>query len=396
MLNPTQRLARDFARLYECKGKEATTRVLGEALKKKEILPHEFSFKALAEECVEGGREWVAGMDPRSEGGLQEASQAVDSSAFSNITGQIVYSAIMDAYDQVPNTISSAIPVMPTRLSGEKIPGISLLADNAEIVDEGEAYPTYGLSEDYIETPQTVKRGFIVPVTKEAIFFDRTNLVLQRASDVGTSMRTNKEKRAIDCLIDSDTGVVNRVVADHRHKWKGTSYASFQATTPWVNIKTSNTLTDWTDIDNDNQLWANMTDPYTGEPIQINARTIIVCPETEMVARSILTATLLQLGNAASTAPVMFGPNLVSGYSLLSSAQLKARLSADSQATTHWYIADLAKAFVYMENWPITLSQQGAGSEDEFNRDIVVKFKASERGAYFVKNPRYVIKNTVA
>ena len=38
-----------------------------------------------------------------------------------------------------------------------------------------------GFGEDYIETPSTTKRGFIVPVTKEAIFFDRTHLVLSRA-----------------------------------------------------------------------------------------------------------------------------------------------------------------------------------------------------------------------
>ena len=43
----------------------------------------------------------------------------------------------------------------------------------------GMPYPHLGFGEDYIETPSTTKRGFIVPVTKEAIFFDRTHLVLQ-------------------------------------------------------------------------------------------------------------------------------------------------------------------------------------------------------------------------
>jgi hypothetical protein len=62
-------------------------------------------------------------------------------------------------------------------------------------------YPSLGFGEDYIETPQTTKRGFIVPVTKEAIFFDRTNLILQRAAEVGEVLGLNKEKRLIDLLI---------------------------------------------------------------------------------------------------------------------------------------------------------------------------------------------------
>jgi hypothetical protein len=47
-----------------------------------------------------------------------------------------------------------------------------------------------------------------------------------------------------------------------------------------------------------------------------------------------------------------------------------------------------------MENWPITVTQSAAGSEADFNQDIVVRFKASERGAAAVLNPRYVVKCT--
>lgn len=44
-------------------------------------------------------------------------------------------------------------------------------------------YPNIGFSEDYIETPSTSKHGLIVPVTREAVFFDRTNLILSRAAN---------------------------------------------------------------------------------------------------------------------------------------------------------------------------------------------------------------------
>jgi len=59
-----------------------------------------------------------------------------------------------------------------------------------------------------------------------------------------------------------------------------------------------------------------------------------------------------------------------------------------------WFIGDFRKAFAYMENWPITVTQSPPGSEAEFNQDIVVRFKASERGAAAVINPRYVVMST--
>jgi len=47
-----------------------------------------------------------------------------------------------------------------------------------------------------------------------------------------------------------------------------------------------------------------------------------------------------------------------------------------------------------MENWPITVTQSPLGSEADFTQDIVVRFKASERGTPAVINPRYVVKCT--
>ena len=66
---------------------------------------------------------------------------------------------------------------------------------------------------------------------------------------------------------------------------------------------------------------------------------------------------------------------------------------AAADAKKWWFMGDFRKAFAYMENWPITVTQSPVNSEAEFNSDIVVRFKASERGAAAVINPRYVVKN---
>ena len=145
----------------------------------------------------------------------------------------------------------------------ERLSGVSELGDAAQVVNEGKPYPTAGVNEDWVDLPRMLKRGFIVPVTKEALFFDQTAQVLRNSSDLGRSFGINKEKRAIDCVIDENTTA-------HRYKWRDATYATYQGTTPWINIKTGNALVDWTDIDAVEQLFANMTDPNTGVSLAIS------------------------------------------------------------------------------------------------------------------------------
>ena len=73
--------------------------------------------------------------------------------------------------------------------------------------------------------------------------------------------------------------------------------------------------------------------------------------------------------------------------------QLQAQFGLDaSDAGGYWFYGDPA-AFAYMENWPITVVQSPTNSEAEFTQDIVVRFKASERGAPAVMEPRRIIRN---
>ena len=78
--------------MYQSLGPERTVKHLREALRAGEPKAGDFSLRELAEATV--GPEWVKRMDPRGDGGVRllEAGDAVDVTAFSNITGQIVYS----------------------------------------------------------------------------------------------------------------------------------------------------------------------------------------------------------------------------------------------------------------------------------------------------------------
>jgi hypothetical protein len=379
---------RELKRRYDLDGAEKTVAHLSEALQERHLAPEDFSIRDLAEVLVPDGHHWVRALDPRSGAGVALLeSEGIDASAFLNIAGQLVYSKIMDAYRQEAFVVSRLVSTVPTRMSGEKIPGASRIADTVDEVAQGMPYPSLGFGEDYIETPATAKRGFIVPVTREAIFFDRTHLVLSRAAEVGEILGLNKEKRLLDLLI----GVTNN------YKWKGVSYNTYQAAAPWINVKTANELIDWTDVDNAEQLFAEMLDPATGEPILVRGTTVLVMPAYRHAAHRIFNAEeITYTGTSANTATTAANP--LGGYRVYESRLAYRRIVASGQtaadAKKWWFVGDFNKAFAYMENWPITVTQSPVNSEADFENDIVVRFKASERGAAAVLNPRYVVKNT--
>src|SRR5262245_25951649 len=296
---------RELKRRYELDGADQTVRHLTEALGAGDLRAEEFSIRDLAEALVPDGREWVRLLDPRSAGGVSvlESSDGVDVTAFLNIAGQVIYSKIMEAYTQEAFVVSKLVDTIPTRLDGEKIPGISRVIDSIEEVGPGMPYPHLGFGDDYIETPSTTKRGFIVPVTKEAIFFDRTHLVLARAAEVGEVLGLNKEKRLIDLVI----GVTNN------YKWKGTTYNTYQTATPWINTLATNELVDWTNVDKAEQLFADILDPNTGEPVLVRGTTILVTPAYRYAAHRVFYGTELKFTATGSTTTTV-AANPLSGY----------------------------------------------------------------------------------
>lgn len=379
---------KELKRRYQLDGGERTVEHLSEALREKHLVAEDFSIRDLAEALVPDGGEWVRTLDPRSGGThVLEAADGVDTTAFQSVAGQVIYSKILDAYAQQAFVVSKLVDTVPTRLDGEKIPGVGRLEDVDAEVGPGMPFPHVGFGEDYIETPATTKRGFIVPVTKEAIFFDRTNLILRRASEVGELLGLNKEKRLLDLVI----GVTNN------YKWRGTSYDTYQTSGDWVNELASNELVDWENVDAAEQLLADILDPNTGEPVLVSGTTVLVMPAYRHAAHRVFNAAEIQY-SAASSATSTLAANPLGNYTVAESRLAYRRIVASGEtaadAKKWWFLGDFRKAFAYMENWPITVTQAPRGSEAEFAQDIVLRFKASERGAAAVIDPRFVVKCT--
>ncbi|NLE38460.1 MAG: hypothetical protein GX621_10590 [Pirellulaceae bacterium] len=383
---------RELRRQYELDGPAKTVAHLSEALAQGHLKANDFSIRDLAEGLIPDGHEWVRGLDPRNAGGanLLESGDGVDTTAFLNVTGQVVYSRILEAYRHESFVVSRLVDTIPTRLDGERIPGVGRIGDDVTEVHPGMPYPNVGFGEDYIETPATAKHGLIVPVTKEAIFFDRTHLILSRAAEVGEVLGLNKEKRLVDLV----TGATN----NYRHN--GTAYDTYYSAADnqaWVNELAGNELVDWTNVDAAEQLFAEILDPTTGEPVLVRANSVLVMPAYRHAAHRVFNAAQIAY-TGADRETTTTAANPLGNYKVVESRLAYRRVvaagTAAADAKKWWFVGDFRKAFAYMENWPITVTQSPLGSEADFNQDVVVRFKASERGAAAVINPRYVVKCT--
>lgn len=388
----------DLRRVSEKYGPKVVVKHLGAALRAKKLRPSDLSLKDLAESLITSrdgrpvGRAWVRRLGPQKSGNftlLESSAAGVMLSNFNDITGQIFYNELMQAYTGAEFVGSRLTKTMKTNLSGEKIAGIGGITESVDEVAESMPYPEVGFASDWIETPATTKRGFIISVTKETIFFDRTGQVLERAASVGEVLARKKEKMILDLVL----GIVNN------YKWRGTSYNTYLTSGNWINSRTGVSLTDWSTIDATEQLFNDMLEPNTGEPIVVNPRQILHMPAKRHQFRQITKATTLETLTNSSTEK-RIGPNTLNPYELIESPYAYRRVMYNgggsaitgANAANWWIMGEFQKAFGYAENWPITVVQAPNNSEPEFKQDIVLRWKASERGIPFVRNPRYVVK----
>ncbi len=308
--------------------------------------------------------------DPQNQT-LQEAMGAVDASAFAGITGQLLIERVLAAFTAEEFVVSKLIPTLPTRLNGERIPGVALPRDPGEdfvVAEEMDELHYVGFTEEYVQTPATVKRQLGIAVTKEAIFFDRTGLVLDRASYVGTILGLRKEKNLILTLIGANNTFQEKRTGDSAAVSLPT-YMAADDNGRWVNHIDGNPLNDWTNINAAEQQFSQMLDPNTGEPIVLPGRRVLIAPQVQALSLNQLMQAqavwrFSQGGTNPGAAPAVgwanTGKNPLMDLDIVmaTSRQLMRQImltldSSEADAAGYWWYGDPA-AFAYMENWPIT------------------------------------------
>jgi len=335
--------------LVEQVGEQGAVRIIGELLEEKKMIPEDFSIKEI----------W----------------EAVSSDIFPTITGQLINKKVIDAYNLYPTIGDQLVTTVPSNMEVERIVGLTDV-DGVERVLEGAAYNDTELGEKYV-TIVNQKFGRTISITEEAIMFDRTNQLLQRAQMIGEKAAYEKEKMIVQKAIDvnSDAYSVSGV--------PGVLYRSTASGLHKVNLSTSSPFGE-AGLEAVYKLMHTMTDDngdYTG----INtANLILLVPQDLMVeAMQMQKSTLVPEGteNAVNTFQGAFRAVLTSQW-----------ITANNSTT--WYLGDFKRNLWWTEVWPIQTMTLAQGSYDEFKRDIKAQYKVRFFGGCGAIDHKHVYKCT--
>jgi hypothetical protein len=406
---------RERVQMFDKLGPAQTKTRLTEALDDGDLRADDFDFCELGEACF--GSEFRRACDPNRQSTdatrflrIKEAEDGLDYTAFLNITGRVISNRVMEGFNEESAIAPTLIDLETNvRLKNERRPGIQAMGDDSEVVHPGMPYPRQTLGEKYQDFADNDKRGLIVPITKECLFFvGFSGEILRQAGDLGAVLGRSKDRRCWNVIL----GIANNFTYGWRGQTTPRAYNTYNnthldsngavVTQAAVDARTAVPvvpqnihgwpLNTWRDIDRAERLFDRMVNPDNGEPIDIGGATIIVMPAAYARARSIITATEDRWQVGVNT---RITPNPASGYQLAPPSRrarsILNRTGDYGDPDSVWLLGDFKKAFVYRENWPLTVVQAPLNSEAEFEQDIVVRYKASERGGCWVKRPHYVV-----
>jgi hypothetical protein len=320
-------------------------------------------------------------------------SQFANISAFNAATAGLLEARMLEMYTRPMFVLTNVVETIPSNKRQEKLIGIGMVGDTAEERKPGNPHHRINVSERYVTSPITINRGNGVDVTREAVMFDLTRELLTQAETASETLGLRKEYLITDCVI----GVTNTYTYD------GTTYNTYLTSGNWINKITGNALSDWTNFNAANQLFAQMTDQETGQPIEIDVKQVLVMPYKEMSSRYVFNFTGLE-NTSSDLTRRGFAPNPLGGgrYEFLPPSKYAYKRATDAtglnlsatNAQVYWWLGDFTKAFAWVQNLPLTIVRATATDYQMADRGLMFSLFADEMGTAMVKDPRYVVLST--
>jgi hypothetical protein len=309
-------------------------------------------------------------------------TEGLTPSAFPKITGALINKVVQEAYDLEYGVGDQLVTVIPSSVNDETIVGFGEDMQMKE-VPAGIEYEEGSITEKYHKIKNT-KKGRIISLTEEMVKFDQTGQMVMRARRVGEAAKSDREKTILNAVL----GVTNTgLLAAWRPAGTAATLYSNTSTDPYTTATQDNlgaeALVDETDLDTAMALFGAMTDEY-GLPMLINPKILFVPLALKGAGYKICYSG--QSVKASNPAGVK---NIYSdmGVTCLSSSFIDQLVS-----TTAWYFGDFKRQFVYTEVFPLQVLQAKAGNDQEFERDIIFRFKARYMGGCGAVSNRYVVK----
>lgn len=351
----------------------------------------DFGLRPLFEALVPGGQHHIKHMGSHRDymnlcGQISfTEADGTTSRDFADVTHELLSATAMAAYSRPIFIGSQLVTTMPSDLKTERMAKMAALGDEAGIVAEGEPFPIAKRGTDYVDIGEAKKRGFQLPITREAVFFNRTQQAIDDATEVSTAMALRKERRILD--------VVTGQVQNWQPKQSNLSTNTFQTGgggDAFDNTVSSNGLTNYLAIDAVRAKARNMVDPSNGERIVLGPMPQTLIPD-EISGQVYAWMNAPEHRETVGSIQTV-GPNPVQRYQ--QSVVTNEYVSERTGSGTTWFHGNAPKAFVYKEHWAYSLIRVPANSHYMATHDLVADLVASEFGDPFVVNPRYWFKCT--
>lgn len=320
----------------------------------------------------------------------EEAATYSDGSAFANVTGQFFFNAVTTRYMAADFTVSPLFREIPSTLfRGEKFAGISNINQVLTPTLPGRDLPVLAPTEDYTEGPAQRHIGALVDLTIELVRGDRTGEIMEMAGKLGECIGVNDELEAVGTLMD-----VNSTRTEH--KWKGTTYATYQSSTPWVNTVTSNPIVSIANLNAAYVALQNILDPFTGLPTTLppGRLKLVVTPDYALIAQRLMRGTQYRTGTASSSNEITISDFPPFEADIVVSKYLGYLCDQNSLPRSTWYLGIMDAAFSWQVGMPLTVSEAVPNAGDLFRKSLAASYKAERYKTSFAFNPRFVIKNT--
>lgn len=331
-----------------------------------------------------------------------ESNAAVMSQAFATMTGQLISSKVLEAYNAVPSVADTLMSTMTgQRLRNQRLAGLTHIGGGFDDINEGHPYPETDFSEKYIVTSET-KHGGMLAITEELLTFDQTGEIYRRASGMGEALRNKLERTKIRALCDTQD-VKNDGSSIYVWRPSGTGetlYATDGSNLNYIGsggvsgFNSASPLVDYTDLDLVRVYRATkaVDDRIDGtaRPIGgINSNLTLLVPEGKRsVANNIVFPSQMATVPSSSGGTEFYHQNPVSGFvSRVVSSPYVDEINGDD-----YYVGDFAKQFLWTEVWPVQTFVQGSNSESAFGNDVILRIKARYFGGLSALESRWVTK----
>lgn len=336
-------------------GRRTAYRELGAEVKKlveeKKLDPMRVSFKALWEQLV-------------TERGLEEN---IVSSAFPTIAGEIISTVMIQAFQAFPRSGDRLVRTVPSKLKTSMIVGWKAIGRISQ-VNEREPYGQTVPPDEKTVTIENKKYGGLMDLTKEAIFFDQTGELIDRARGLGEEGARYRDEIIMNKVCDVNDDALSGTVL----------YSGGNS-----NLLTTNPLgtTGW---ENAHVELMSKKDDNTSKPIWVMGdRPIMVVP-TGLYPL----AWKLQQNEYGPQGTGNLDRNMAQNmYDIVTNPYL-------TKASTTWWYGGFNRQFRWEEVWPLEVfTRVGQDTEEGFKQDVIQQFKVSFYGGCGAQDTRYALEN---